>query len=128
MFKNLTLIGLASIFAVAAATPAMAAANTVLLGDAGWEAFAAPTTASLAWSGEDESFATTIGLLGSPRQAVQFDESVVDVELVTGIAAPEPPALVLAGMAFGGVLCGRSLLMRRRKNADDAESIETEIA
>ena len=38
----------------------------------------------------------------------------VDVTLMTGIAAPEPPAIVLAGMALGGLICGRSFLQKRK--------------
>jgi hypothetical protein len=34
--------------------------------------------------------------------------------MVTALAAPEPPAIVLAGMALGGVLCGRSLLKKKK--------------
>nr|MCS5616559.1 hypothetical protein [Pirellulales bacterium] len=61
---------------------------------------------------------------GTLKQAVTIEEGPINVELLTGVAAPEPPALVLAGMAFGGVLCGRSLLMRRRKGTAPAESSE----
>jgi len=35
--------------------------------------------------------------------------------------APEPPAIVLAGMALGGVLCGRSLLRRKSVKKAAAE-------
>jgi hypothetical protein len=72
----------------------------------------APTAiASLAWAGENETFANLD--LGDAGLASQ-DEIEVNVELITGIAAPEPPAIVLAGMAIGGMLCGRSLLRKRR--------------
>ncbi len=124
MTKHLTLIGLASILALACTSAATAGTGTtVLLGDTGWEAFTT-TAASFAWSGEDETFADATSLLGKARQTVQLDESVVDVELLTGLPAPEPPALVLAGMAFGGVLCGRSLLLRRRKATDPIDAEE----
>jgi hypothetical protein len=95
--------------------------QTVLLGNGGWEAFAGATAGgSLAWSGEDETFTASPTLLGPPRSAVEFDEHAIDVALLTGLPAPEPPALVLAGMAFGGVLCGRTLLMRRRARNESA--------
>ncbi len=128
MTKHLTLIGLASILALACTSAATAGTGTtVLLGDSGWEAFASTAaSASLAWSGEDETFANASSLLGQARQTVQFDESVVDVELLTGLPAPEPPALVLAGMAFGGVLWGRSLLLRRRMVSDAVDSEEND--
>ena len=112
MSKSLTTIGIAGILAIACSASAMAASEgTVLLDIA---TYSAPT-ASFAWAGEDESFANSYTLLGSPRQLVAYDDEIVNPELLTGIPAPEPPALVLAGMAFGGVLCGRSLLMRRKK-------------
>jgi hypothetical protein len=116
MHNQPTCIALAGIVTVSLAAAATAGSpGSVLLGDSNWDSFtAAPATASFAWAGEVEAFAAATGLLGQPQQAVQWDESVVDVELMTGLAAPEPPALVLAGMAFGGVLCGRSLLRRRR--------------
>jgi hypothetical protein len=73
-----------------------------------------PTTvASLAWAGENESFFTfnTAGM--------DLPEGEVDVRLMTGLAAPEPPAIVLAGMALGGLICGRSLLQKRRKSSKE---------
>jgi hypothetical protein len=69
------------------------------------------TFGSLAWAGESETFAN---LDTTEAGLVARDEIEVDVELVTGIAAPEPPAIVLAGMAIGGMLCGRSLLRKHR--------------
>lgn len=99
--------------------------DTVLLGNRGWEAFSGSVShGSLAWAGEDETFSASPSVLGSLPQAVAFDENTVDVALLTALAAPEPPALVLAGMAFGGVLCGRSLLMRRRARSESADGVE----
>ncbi|MGI9178867.1 MAG: hypothetical protein ACR2IT_13550 [Pirellulales bacterium] len=72
------------------------------------------TIASLAWAGENETFSSID--LGDAGLASQ-DEIEVNVQLITGIAAPEPPAIVLAGMAIGGMLCGRSLLRKRRPAA-----------
>ena len=66
--------------------------------------------ASLAWAGENESF-TTLTL----APVDQLPEGEVNVKLMTGLAAPEPPAIVLAGMALGGLICGRSILQKRRK-------------
>lgn len=112
MKTPLTVAALVALLAVA--SQAQAAPASFLLGPTGWEAFATtPSTASLAWAGEDETFADSFGLVGKRKAFVSYDESVVDTKLITGIAAPEPPALVLAGMAFGGVLCGRSLLRRK---------------
>ena len=95
--------------------------ETILLGNGGWEALSgAPAGGSLAWAGEDETFHACQSLLVAPRLAVELDEHAIDVELLTGLPAPEPPALVLAGMAFGGVLCGRTLLMRQRARTESA--------
>jgi len=74
------------------------------------------TIASLAWAGENETFS---GLDPAAAGLVSQDEIEVNVELVTGIAAPEPPAIVLAGMAIGGMLCGRSLLRKRRPSVKE---------
>jgi hypothetical protein len=86
-----------------------------VLGGMGWESFASPmSAASLAWAGEDESYAVSANLPAAPRQVVEEEESEVDTKLLTALPAPEPPAIVLAGLAFGGVLFRRSLLARRR--------------
>ncbi len=102
---------------------APAATPDSLLGDASWEAFAGSTAlGSLAWAGEDEN------LLGSKlgRTAVTVADADLNPRTLTGLAAPEPPALVLAGMAFGGVLCGRSLLARRRRQSVEASNATCE--
>ena len=105
--------------------PPRVAASESLLSTTSWEAFAtADTCGSLAWSGEDETFSATKNPLGTPRAVLED----ANLRLMTGLPAPEPPALVLAGMAFGGVLCGRSLLNRRKRQAgEDDGAIETEI-
>jgi len=122
MKTPLTVAALVAVLALA--TQAHAAPSSVLLGEAGWTAFADTTNiASFAWAGENETF-TKATNLGSSRQAVLIEEGPVNTELLTAIVAPEPPALVLAGMAFSGVLCGRSLLMRRRKTVAPAEASE----
>lgn len=128
MHKTPSLIGIAGIIAIACGTVASADTGlTVLLGDTGWETFAAGTPiASLSWAGEDETFAASTHLLGTSRQAVAHDETVVDAELLTGLPAPEPPAIVLAGLAFGGVLCGRSFLTRRRRSESESTDVETQ--
>jgi len=70
---------------------------------------------SLAWAGENESlFGVDLG----PAVIVVED---VNVEMMTALVAPEPPAIVLAGMALGGVLCGRSLLRRKSVKKAAAE-------
>jgi len=66
--------------------------------------------ASLAWAGENETFASL-----SVGPVDQLPEGEIDVKLMTALAAPEPPAIVLAGMALGGLICGRSFLQNRRK-------------
>ena len=122
MHTPLSAIGIAGSLLIACSTAVTANSDTsVILGGTTCESVAASNaSASFAWSGEDETYGGSLTLLGTPRQAVAYDESIVDAELLTGLPAPEPPALVLAGMAFGGVLCGRSLLMRRRKAAGGA--------
>ena len=126
MNKHLIALAAAVVLAFACGSPARAdGIDTVLLGNRGWEAFAGSAShGSLAWAGEDETFFASRSVLGSLPQAVAFDENAVDVALLTALAAPEPPALVLAGMAFGGVLCGRSLLMRRRARSESAGRVE----
>ena len=49
----------------------------------------------------------------------QLPEGDVNLKLMTGLAAPEPPAIVLAGMALGGLICGRSFLQKRRKSTKE---------
>lgn len=128
MHKSLSLIGVSGIIAIAFSSTASAdSGTTTVLNGMSWESFASATpAASLAWAGEDETYAAAISLLGSPRQAVTHDEDVVDPELLTGLPAPEPPAIVLAGLAFGGVLCGRSLLARRRRSELDVAGSESQ--
>jgi hypothetical protein len=70
--------------------------------------------ASLAWAGENETFATT-----AISPVDQLPEGDVNLKLMTGLAAPEPPAIVLAGMALGGLICGRSFLQKRRKSTKE---------
>ena len=115
---------LAIAMALFSASPRATAAES-LLSRTGWEAFAtANTCGSLAWSGEDETFSAMKNPLGTPRVVLED----ADLRLMTGLPAPEPPALVLAGMAFGGVLCGRSLLKRRKRQAgEDDGANETEV-
>ena len=100
-------------------TTAPAAQLDSLLADTTWEAFAGKSALnSFAWAGEDENLLNS--RLG--RTAVTIADADLDPRTLTGLAAPEPPALVLAGMAFGGVLCGRSLLARRRRQSDSCPS------
>lgn len=117
----ITLVAAVLVTSTAGMSARAEALETVLLGNGGWEAFSGASAAgSLAWAGEDETFAASPSLLGVPQLAVEFEEHPIDVELLTGLPAPEPPALVLAGMAFGGVLFGRTLLMRRRGKGETA--------
>jgi hypothetical protein len=108
----LSLLGL-SMAIFSASAPA--AAPDSLLVDTRWEAFAGqPALGSFAWAGEDET------LLNSKLVRTVVTDADFDARTLTGLAAPEPPALVLAGVAFGGVLCCRSMLARRRRQAGDA--------
>ncbi|MEI6505226.1 MAG: hypothetical protein WCO90_05015 [Planctomycetota bacterium] len=84
---------------------------------ASWCDFAPGFGGSLAWAGENETF------VGFSELKVDSDDDMsTDIDLVTGIAAPEPPALVLAGMAIGGVFCGRSMLRKRQSTAATTEN------
>ena len=125
---NKYLIASLTAVSIVVATGSLARAEgleTVLLGNGGWESFSGTKTGgSMVWAGEDETLNEARTVLGAPRLAVEFDEHAIDVALLTGLPAPEPPALVLAGMAFGGVLCGRTLLMRRRARNESALEAE----
>ena len=101
------LTALSSLLALAPAAKAADASILVASIDAGLP------TGSLAWAGENES--TSI-LTFAP---VDFPEGEVNVRLMTALAAPEPPAIVLAGMALGGLICGRSILSKRRKSTKE---------
>jgi hypothetical protein len=115
MPKSSMTIGFAGLLAFVSSAAMAGPDGSVLLGSTAWTTFAdSNPAASFAWAGVDESFSGSSSLLGEAGAAVAFDEKTVDAVLLTGIAAPEPPTLVLAGMAFGGVLCGRSLLLRRK--------------
>ena len=120
MKNALSTTGWTSLLAFALSTAAVASdQNFTLLGNAGWESFVAGgQPATLAWSGEDETLVVSEDMLGENRQIAHSDTNAVNIEIVTALPAPEPQALVLAGMAFGGVLCGRSLLGRRRKTTE----------
>jgi hypothetical protein len=113
---TLTLLSLAmAIFSASS----RAASPESLLTDSSWEAFAGqPALGSFAWAGENESL--LYAQLG--QTIVTRADADLDPRTLTGLAAPEPPTLVLAGMAFGGVLCGQSLLARRRRKAGDAHA------
>lgn len=103
-------------------TVALAHGPCVFPGKCGWEAFSGSSAlGSFAWAGEDEGFFGS-GPFASTWSGVELDGSAADPALLTGIPAPEPPALVLAGLAFGGVLCGRSLVMRRRQVSGESVS------
>jgi len=109
---SIALVAAASAIFAAGATPAAASqiapgmsTDSILTGIADLVV----SGGSLAWAGEDETFASV-------------DPGLLDTngdDLLAAHAAPEPPAIVLAGMAIGGVFCGRSLL-RKKKVARDA--------
>ena len=102
------LTALSSLLALAPAAKAADASILVASIDAGVPA------GSLAWAGENES--TSI-LTFAPVE--QISDREVNVKLMTALAAPEPPAIVLAGMALGGLICGRSILSKRRKSTKE---------
>lgn len=83
------------------------AGSTILVGSI--DSFGSTAVGSLAWAGENE---TLVDVTLTPVLAASDD---VNIEMMTPIAAPEPPAIVLAGMALGGVLCGRSLLRKKQR-------------
>lgn len=112
------LLSLMSLAMAIFSASAPAATPDSLLAHTSWEAFAGQSAlGSFAWAGEDENL-----LHVKPGSAVTIADADLNPKSLTGLAAPEPPALVLAGMAFGGVLCGRSLLARRRRQASDARA------
>ena len=77
--------------------------------------------ASFAWAGEIEATALLNSCGDSAvRSSLMTDDRPVDIDLIRGNPAPEPPALLMVGLAFGAVLCGRSLL--DRKPAADSAS------
>jgi len=124
MNTNVTRIAMTALLAIAGASFLHAGESTsVLLADMGWDSFAKDgAAASVSWAGETEHLADSTGLLGKALQRVVSEEDLVDVELLTALPAPEPPALVLAGMAIGGVVFSRSLLTRRRNQGGKAGS------
>lgn len=114
---NLITVGLiaalSAVFACgpsADASPIMpVASSSIIVGSA--DSFGTVALGSLAWAGENETLATA----NLVPVATSADD--VNIEMVTALAAPEPPAIVLAGMALGGVLCGRSLLRKKQRKA-----------
>jgi len=124
-FSALLAAGAAALCLVA--LPHGASAETPLL-PRSWVDFAAGRgiLGSLAWSGEQEGiplvqFSVVAQTSGPP------DAEDVDLKLFTGIAAPEPPAAVMAGLAIAGAFCGRSVFIRRRRGpstrVSDRESV-----
>ena len=108
---NLITVGLiAAVSAVlargSAADAAPFASSSIVVGST--DGFGTVALGSLAWAGENETLAD-VEL--TPLATAAAD---VNIEVVTALAAPEPPAIVLAGMALGGVLCGRSLLKKKK--------------
>lgn len=95
------------------ADAAPTASNSIIVGST--DAFGTTALGSFAWAGENETLAD----MAMTPLATAADD--VNIEMVTALAAPEPPAIVLAGMALGGVLCGRSLL-KKKKAATESRS------
>jgi hypothetical protein len=115
---NLITVGLiAALSAVlacgSAADAAPFASSSIVVGST--DGFGTVALGSLAWAGENETLAD----VELTPLATAADD--VNIEMVTALAAPEPPAIVLAGMALGGVLCGRSLL-RKKKAVTESRS------
>jgi len=94
-----------------AAPLAPLASSSIVVGST--DAFGTVALGSFAWAGENETLADV--------QLTPLAADDVNIEMVTALAAPEPPAIVLAGMALGGVLCGRSLL-RKKKAVTESRS------
>jgi len=101
----------------------LVAGATLALPGSEWEAFGprGGMPASFAWAGEDESGSGSAftAIVPLPGTAFLTDIDDVDLQLVTGLAAPEPPAIVLAGIALGSLACGRSLFRKRGRRAAD---------
>lgn len=115
------------VLGVAVSTAEARGMGTVFGGDGGWEAAAGPgTVASLTWAGETETWTWTAALPLSAPPAVELDDRAVNPDLVAGLPAPEPPAILLAGMALGSVLFGRSFLSRRPKVGAEDDARESE--
>jgi len=74
--------------------------------------------ATLAWAGEDEAFATVSAVQSAPIH--ERPQGEVDDRLLTRLPAPEPPAMVLAGMTLGGLICGRSFFQKRSKTTKES--------
>jgi hypothetical protein len=114
---NLITVGLIAALSAALACGSSAEASqfapvgcsSILVGSV--DSFGSSAPASLAWAGENET------LVDVQLVPVSNSADDVNIEMVTPIAAPEPPAIVLAGMALGGVLCGRSLLKKKQRKA-----------
>lgn len=107
----------AAISVLAVAMSSIAHADSIL--PSTWEAFShgQSSSATFAWAGENETFtgyATPVAVAAAGADR--------NINLMAGLAAPEPPAIVLAGMAIGGVVCGRSILRKRRsKTAEEVQ-------
>jgi hypothetical protein len=104
-------ISVVAVFAVLSAVDVRAAAlspsTPFTVPGAVLSGLASPSfAASLAWAGEDETFSKVdLRLLNASDE---------DARIIVPHPAPEPPAVILAGMAVSGVFCGRSLLRRKR--------------
>lgn len=118
----LTMIGTAGLLVVASASQGVAGETSALLDGTSWRTFANGPTASLAWAGIDESLAVKVAIGGAPRQAAVLNKGDENIDLLRAVAAPEPPALVLAGLALGGVLCSRTVAGRRKQAAGDHDT------
>jgi len=115
---NLITTGIAALVSVAMLSGSYApAADVTSQGvlPADWHMFAGGehSAASLSWAGEGvlelAALPERVGVRVSSQGLTE-----AEAKLLTGLAAPEPPTMVMAGMAIGGVVFGRSLLRRRR--------------
>jgi hypothetical protein len=84
-------------------TQAHAAPSSMLLGSAGWEAFAeTPAVASFAWAGENESFADSYDLVGKPLQGALIEDPSTPV---CSPACPRPSRRPSSSPAWPSVAC-----------------------
>lgn len=116
----LTMVGIAGL--LVASQDGVAGETSALLRGTSWRTFATGPTASLAWADIDENSAVKLVIGGAPRQAVVLNKGDENIDLLRAVAAPEPPALVLAGLALCGVLCSRTAARRRKQTAGDHDT------
>lgn len=76
--------------------------------------------ASFSWAGEIETY-ESVSLPDS--RVVSNNDIPLNADFITAIPAPEPPAIVLAGIALGGAICRRSLFPKWQVRTSKAEAL-----